>query len=138
LHIKATPTLNGAKPLRQREGDGGIDVALPQAIIIPPWRTAKVDTGWSIEMPDDWHLIALQKSRYSGILLVEAPLIDNAYRGSIHALLHNIDGETITLERGDYVMQLLPVYSPFMPIDVVNPNQMTITERGEGAFGSTK
>ena len=96
---------------------------------------SKVDCGWRFELPEGWHLLALQKSRHAGEWIVEAPLIDHAYRGSVHAVLHYLGTDPITMPKGEYVMQLLPVYSPHM--DIVEESVDQLTLRGDGAFGST-
>ena len=135
--IVAQPTLANPLPLKRREGDGGIDVATPQDYLLKVGKTVSIDSGWRFQCPEGWHLLALQKSRYAGKLQVEAPLIDNAYRGSVHIVVTNTDDIDHYIQRGDYLMQLLPVLSPHMDI-VVEDGQMTLTERGEGGFGSTQ
>lgn len=137
MEIKAQQVRENSFDLRHREGDGGIDLALPYE-----WHTSiqqvgpatiRVPLGWAFEMEEGWHLLALQKSRYAGQMLVEAPLIDNSYRGEIHALLTLMD--VPTLEAGDYVVQVLPVWSPTPTLTITDT--LSETERGEGAFGST-
>ena len=138
-HIVASKTRPDALPLKRREGDGGIDVASPQDFLLEPGATVRLDSGWRFQCPEGWHLLALQKSRHSGLLQVEAPLIDNAYNGTVHIVVTNTDDIINYIQRGDYLMQLLPVFSPHMDIVIDADNeQMELTDRGDGAFGSTK
>lgn len=135
MKIKAMQVRDGAFQLKFRDGDAGIDVALPYGFEteqVGP-QTIKIPLGWAFEMEEGWHMLALQKSRHAGRMLVEAPLIDNSYRGEIHALLR-ID-MVPELEAGDYVLQLFPVWSLPFTIQVVDA--ISETERGDGAFGST-
>ncbi len=139
-HIVAQPTNHQlyALPLKRRDGDGGIDVASPQEFVLEPGETIRIDSGWRFQCPEGWHLLAVQKSRHAGVLQVEAPLIDNSYRGSVHIVVTNTDDIPYHIERGDYLMQLVPIFSPFMEIVVDDQLSMTVTERGDGAFGSTE
>ncbi len=137
-NIKAQPTRPDSCPLKRREGDGGIDVGSPQRFWLEPGETVKIDSGWRFELPEGWHLLALQKSRHAGLLQVEAPLIDNSYRGTVHIVVTNTDNFGRAIEKGDNLMQLLPVWSPHMEIVISSDEQMTMTERGEGNFGSTE
>ena len=119
--IKAKQVRETAFVLKYREGDGGIDVALPyewsETVSQLGPATIMVPLGWAFEMEEGWHLLALQKSRHAGKMLVEAPLIDNSYRGEVHGILTLID--LPSLEAGDYVIQLLPVWSPIPTIEIV-------------------
>jgi len=146
--IKARKVRDTALPLKYREGDGGIDVALPAwgfpsltgvDSMFPSLTgedSIKIPLGWAFECPPGWHLLALQKSRHAGRFLVEAPLIDNSYRGEIHACLTFLGYDNnIILRPGDYILQLLPVWSP--PFIVQETTQLSETTRGGGNFGST-
>ena len=131
--IKAMIVNSDAPDLKHRRGDAGIDVRLVSATMIKKGESRRLPLGWAFEMPTDWHLLALQKSRHAGKFLIEAPLIDNAYRGEIHACIHAL--QDIYLLQGEEVLQLMPVYSPVQTIRVVK--ELSETERGDGAFGST-
>lgn len=137
MEIKMRQVRDNAFQPKYRDDDGGIDLALPyqwaETVNQVGPGTIQVPLGWAFEMEEGWHLLALQKSRHAGKMMVEAPLIDNAYRGEVHAMLTLID--IPTLEAGDYVMQLLPVWSPTPTITIVE--DLSETERGDGAFGST-
>ena len=132
--IKAMKVNSEARDLKHRDNDAGIDVALVNATMIRRGHSRRIPLGWAFEMPPGWHLLALQKSRHSGKFLIEAPLIDNAYRGEIHACIHAL--QDIYLLQGEYVLQLMPVFSPPNEIEIVT--ELSDTERGSGGFGSTE
>ena len=72
-----------------------------------------------------------------GIALVNAPgLIDSGYRGELRVLLLNTDREEpFTVARGDRIAQLVlvRVQTP----EVVEVDELALSERGAGGFGSS-
>jgi dUTP pyrophosphatase len=68
---------------------------------------------------------------------VNAPgLIDSGYRGEIRVLLLNTDSEeAFTVARGERIAQLVlvRVQTP----DVVEVDELALSERGAGGFGSS-
>jgi dUTPase len=116
-----------------------LDIFTPTNEVIPVGQTLKWSTGLRFQLPEGYHLVALQKSRHTGQLAVHAPLIDFAYRGEVHFCIQNLNDEPLYFHRGDAVMQLLPVFSPHMPMVWDDHQQfLDITERGAGGFGSTE
>lgn len=72
-----------------------------------------------------------------GLGIVNSPgVIDSGYRGEISVCLINHDpAETLTLEAGDRVAQLLVV--PFISARFQSVGTLDETERGSGGYGST-
>lgn len=61
--------------------------------------------------------------------------IDADYRGEVSVLLHNAGPETLIFKSGDRIAQACIVPSPRVQIEVAE--QLSLTERGAGGFGST-
>lgn len=136
--MRAKKVLPNAPPFKYRRIDAGIDIALPLDLYMEAGSTHIVDSGWAFEPEPHYHLLVVQKSRWAGKLWPEANLIDNSYRGSVSIVITNTSGEDMTLDKGTYVMQLVPIYSPPVHIAIVgDAEQLSLTERGDGAFGST-
>ena len=72
-----------------------------------------------------------------GIALVNAPgLIDAGYRGEIRVLLLNTDrDEPFTVRRGERIAQLVLVR--IETPEVVEVDELALSERGAGGFGSS-
>jgi len=68
---------------------------------------------------------------------VNAPgLIDSGYRGELRVLLLNTDGgEACEIRRGDRIAQLVLV--AIEAPDVVDVDELELSERGAGGFGSS-
>lgn len=134
--VRAKRLHGGAANLRSRPGDGGIDVALEHDLYLPQHETVRIGIGWAFQLEEGWHMLALAKSRHAGQLLVEAPLIDNIYRGEVHACLRNIGTPgKLVIEAGQGCMQLVPFFGGF--ISILEEDELSETVRGSGAFGST-
>jgi dUTP pyrophosphatase len=90
----------------------------------------------------------MQAMNRSGIaakrsLVVGAHVIDSGYDGEVFINLHNIGKETQVVKAGTKIAQLvmIPVV-PFRALETNNGNlydwyPITISERGDGALGST-
>ena len=134
LHPRAT------LPTRAYPGDAGLDLyALDHAVLAPGERVS-LATGIAIEIPEGQAGLVLPRSGLAakhGIALVNAPgLIDAGYRGELRVLLINTDRiEPFKFEPGDRIAQLVlvQVQTP----EVAEVDRLSVTERGDGGFGSS-
>jgi len=61
--------------------------------------------------------------------------IDSDYRGEIGVLLINLGSETVVLEKGERVAQM--VLAPVVQAEFELVDELQPSDRGEGGFGST-
>ena len=100
-----------------------------------------VDTGLAFEVPPGWMLKIHPRSGLKFKHGVEAfsGVIDSDFRGSVRILLESADDHEYTpplrINPGDRVAQASLVPAPRVTFTVVE--QLSLTERGEGGFGST-
>lgn len=127
-------------PTRAYPGDAGLDLYALEETVLAPGERASVGTGIAVEIPDGQAGLVLPRSGLAarhGIALVNAPgLIDSGYRGEIRVLLLNTDREeAFTVGRGERIAQLVlvRVQTP----DVVEVDELALSERGAGGFGSS-
>ena len=75
-------------------------------------------------------------------LIVGAHVIDSGYNGEVFINLHNVGGSVQTIKHGQKIAQLvmIPVV-PFRPTEILEDtlyeDGITISNRGDGALGST-
>lgn len=127
-------------PHYARSGDAGADLYAAETVTLAPGERVLVPTGVAIALPDGYVGFVHPRSGLSvrhGIGMVNAPgTIDAAFRGEIKVNLINHDpSNTVTLERGDRIAQLIVqevARAVFVPVSAL-PG----TERGVGGFGST-
>ncbi len=127
-------------PTRAHEGDAGLDLYAAERATLGPGERAGVGTGVAVEIPEGHAGLVLPRSGLAarhGIALVNAPgLIDAGYRGEIRVLLLNTDrAEPFEIAPGDRIAQLL--VTPFASASPVEALDLTVSERGNGGFGSS-
>lgn len=127
-------------PQRAHPGDAGLDLHAIERVELAPGARASVRTGVAVEIPAGQAGLVLPRSGLAarhGISLANAPgLIDSGYRGELRVLLLNTDREeTVTLEAGDRIAQLVLVRVEVPEVEEVD--ELGESERGEGGFGSS-
>lgn len=127
-------------PRYARPGDAGADLYAATEVTLGPGERALVPTGVAIALPDGFAAFVHPRSGLSvkhGIGMVNAPgTIDAGYRGEIMVNLINHDRtETVTLQRGDRVAQL--IVQPVSHAVFTEVARLPGSERGELGFGST-
>ena len=109
-------------------------------------RTGKYPLGFALEMPPGVHAFVMARSsmglKTQLICPIGVGLIDSDYRGEVAMLYEGYDpdsdkGSTMDEENriydGDRIAQLL--FN--VPVELVQVDELTPTERGNGGFGST-
>ena len=108
--------------------------------MLGPGERASVRTGIAVEIPEGQAGLVLPRSGLAATprdRLVNAPgLIDAGYRGEVRVLLLNTDRATpFAIAPGDRIAQLVlvSVHTP----QVVEVEELALSERGSGGFGSS-
>ena len=139
---KKKPTIQvvldeGAKmPHRAHSADAGYDLFSREDAWIHPNTGGEFDTGVHIAIPEGFAGFLKSKSglhvRHS---IQSEGVIDSGYTGSIHVKLFNHGTQSVLIEKGQKISQLvlLPIFTP----DLELVDSLEETERGCGGFGST-
>ena len=126
-------------PAYAHPGDAGLDLAAADAVTVAPGQRIAVATGLAIAVPDGWVGLVHPRSglaRRHGLTVANAPgTIDAGYRGEVQVLLINLGTETVELQAGDRVAQLL--LQRVGAAEVVEVDDLDDTARGAGGFGSS-
>ena len=109
-------------------------------------RTGKYPLGFALEMPPGVHAFVMARSsmglKTQLICPIGVGLIDSDYRGEVAMLYEGYDpdkdkgsamNEVNRIYDGDRIAQLL--FN--VPVELVQVDELTPTERGNGGFGST-
>ena len=142
---------NQFPPVRANPSDAGLDLRWTpteqseEALTIGPGESVLIPTGCTFGIPHGYMMEIKNKSgvAYKRRLLVGACVVDSGYEGEVFVNLHNIGNETQYLEPGDKVAQavVVPVvHARFVASespDIYEWCQITISNRGDGALGST-
>ena len=140
---------NAFDPQRANPSDAGLDVFYSpekdrQAIAIEPGDSKVIPTGLRFGVPHGYMLEVKNRSSVAAkrSLIVGACVVDSGYDGEIFVNLHNIGKETQYVRGGDKIAQLvmIPVVN-FRAAQSTSGdlyrNPITISDRGDGALGST-
>jgi dUTP pyrophosphatase len=127
-------------PRYGRMGDAGLDLLAAEDVSLRPGERAAVRTGVAVGIPNGFAGFVHARSGRAlreGLALVNAPgVIDSGYRGEIKVIAVNLDPVLpLHLKRGDKVAQLVIHAIETAELDEVD--ELSISERGEGGFGST-
>ena len=109
------------------------------AIRIGANETAIVHTGLAAEIPEGYVGLIFARSGLAtkkGLAPTnKVGVIDSDYRGEIRVALHNHSKYMQSIEPYERVAQL--VIMPFVYAELIETDELSDTERGEGGFGST-
>jgi dUTP pyrophosphatase len=127
-------------PSYQTKRSAGLDLCtIEKFTILANGGTYTVNTGLSVEMPDVYEMQIRPRSGLAAknqITVLNTPgTIDSDYRGEIKILLKNFGPYTVTFNAGDRIAQgvIARVEKPI----ILEVEDLSETERGEGGFGST-
>ena len=130
-------------PAYQSEQAAGLDLlaAVPAdaPVSIAPGKWAAIPTGLVIAFPPGSEGQVRPRSGLAarhGISVLNSPgTIDADYRGEIQILLVNFGTESFVVTRGLRIAQM--VIAPVLQAVITEVNNLDITTRGAGGFGST-
>lgn len=128
----------GMMPERKHAGDAGADVYALKETLISPHETVCVPLGFGTEIPEGHVGFILPRSSMAkNSVVAQAVPVDAGYRGEIHAIICNYGEVVYKIEPGDRIAQLVVVPCLLEEFNWINPSEISSSDRGNGAFGST-
>jgi dUTP pyrophosphatase len=127
-------------PARAYHGDAGMDLASCERVELAPGARALVPTGLAVAIPDGYAGYVQPRSGLAakhGISIVNTPgLVDSGYRGELLVnLVNHDDEEPCVVEPGMRIAQLVILQVP--PVELVEVDELPVSERGADGFGSS-
>lgn len=130
-------------PAYQSAEAAGLDllaaVSADAPLMLAPGARAQVPTGLAIALPPGHEAQVRPRSGLAarhGVTVLNAPgTIDADYRGEVQVLLINHGAESVAIERGMRIAQL--IVAPVTHARLVETAALDDTARGAGGFGST-
>jgi dUTP pyrophosphatase len=129
------------RPTYATAASAGVDLAaaVTAALALAPGERRAVPTGIAIALPEGYEGQVRPRSGLAlehGITVLNSPgTIDADYRGEIQIILANLGSETVVLERGQRIAQL--VVAPVSRVAFDEVVALPASARGAGGFGST-
>jgi len=126
-------------PRYATSGSVGLDLCAARSYRLEPAERVLIGTGFAIALPAGCEGQIRPRSGLAarqGVTVLNAPgTVDADYRGEVKVLLINLGDETVEIEAGDRVAQL--VVAPVRRLNLVEVTELPETVRGAGGFGST-
>lgn len=132
---------NNPLPKYETAGSAGMDLSamLAEPVIIKPLQRVLIPTGIYIELPDGHEAQIRPRSGLAikkGISVLNSPgTIDSDYRGEIKVILINLSNETIVINTGERIAQM--VVAKYEKVQLHEVDELDSTDRGTGGFGHT-
>jgi len=137
------------KPVRANPSDAGLDLCFNPKDGIPKrlesGKSYVLPTGLKFGIPHGYMFQIMNRSGNAAKkqLMVGACVVDSGYDGEVFVNLHNTGKEIQTITAGDKIAQ--GVLVPVVPVRFVETTRdalydwypITISDRGDGALGST-
>ena len=112
---------------------------ISEAVILKPLARAIIKTGLFIELPVGFEAQVRPRSGLAakyGLTVLNSPgTVDADYRGEIGVILVNLSNTDFKIEDGERIAQLVIAKHERAAWNEVE--QLNVTSRGEGGFGST-
>lgn len=128
-------------PRRSTKNSAGYDFMALSDIVLEPSSTVLISTGVKAFMEDDEVLMIFIRSslgfKYNLRLCNQVGIIDSDYynnsgnEGHIFVKIKNEGSETVTIKRGENVVQ--GIFTKFLTVS----DEVTVTSSRKGGFGST-
>lgn len=141
VKVKIINRSNNPLPKYSKPGDSGMDIRYyseeGKSVDIAPLSRITLPTGIYVELPEDYEFQVRPKSGLASKEGIQAILgtVDEPYRGELKVILYNSTKIPFKVSPGDKVAQL--VLSKVPKVKWKEVDELSITERGSGGFGST-
>ncbi|MCC5660371.1 dUTP diphosphatase [Nostoc sp. XA010] len=126
-------------PEYAHEGDAGLDLFSTVETVIQPGESSLIPIGIIIQLPSRTEAQIRPRSGLAlkhQITVLNSPgTIDEGYRGEIGVILINHGKLPFTIEIGMRIAQM--VIKPVLSVSIKAIEELDITSRGSGGFGST-
>ena len=128
-------------PSYKTDGASGMDLMafIKEPVILKPKSSCLVPTGLSVAFSSDFEIQIRPRSGLAAknnISVLNTPgTIDSDYRGEIKIILFNHGNDNFLINNKDRIAQM--ILTPVIKMDLEETDELPMTIRGEGGFGST-
>ncbi|MCF7866831.1 dUTP diphosphatase [Candidatus Woesearchaeota archaeon] len=124
-------------PRYVRENDSAMDICSVEEYELKPGERKAIKTGIAISFPTGNVILIKDRSGLAakkGITTL-AGVIDPDYRGEYLVVLLNTSSESVKIEKGERIAQILML--PIIKPEIEEVKELTDSKRGDGGFGSS-
>lgn len=132
-------TKTAITPCYAHQNDAGLDLFSDESRILAPGEFGMIKTGIAIGLMPGTEAQIRPRSGLAakhGITVLNSPgTVDEGYRGEVCVILINHSKIDFEIKSGMKIAQM--VIAPVMKVKTEEKDELSITKRGEGGFGST-
>jgi dUTP pyrophosphatase len=132
-------TTTAITPTRGTTGSAGLDLHALHDVLVSSGGSVMLGTGIAVEIPANHVGLVFIRSSVgkAGVSLANSVgVIDSDYRGEIKLLLVYTAGNGgHYIRKGQAIAQLVVI--PVLPVELIQVDALSTTDRGIGGFGST-
>ena len=136
IHV-AKKQPNAKIPTKAHKSDAGWDLYSCEPKTILPNERVTINTGISLAIPNSFAGLIWPRSGLAvkqGVVIL-AGVIDSGYRGEVKVCLLNTGQDTIIIDSGDRIAQIL--FQEVPKFRLVSATDLNETERNSDGFGSS-
>lgn len=139
MQVKIKVVGDGKMPTKATEGSAAYDVYARCQCSVVPSRRVIIPLGFAIELPKGYCAKILPRSS-TGLkteirMANSVGVIDSDFRGEVGFIAEAKSGGYALVQKGERIGQML--IEKVEEIDLVEVNELSSTERGQGGFGSS-
>lgn len=139
VKFRMLPECRDLAPRKAHADDAAYDLRSRADMVLEPGTTTLVPTGLFLELPVGYEAQIRARSGLAlkhDLSLPNAPgTIDAGYRGEVGVIIYNRGKLPFEVKRGDRIAQMVIAKLP--EVDLVEVEELSGSQRGEGGFGST-
>jgi dUTP pyrophosphatase len=139
IKVKLLDGCEDLMPAKAHSDDAAFDLHSRVDMVVPVGKSTLVPTGVFLELPVNYEAQVRPRSGLAlkhNITLTNSPgTIDAGYRGEVGVIMFNHGPEEFPVKRGDRIAQMVITELP--EVELVEAEELTVTCRGQGGFGST-
>lgn len=119
------------------KSDVGFDLRANETVNLAPFEQKTVRTGLAMQIPDGHVGLIRDRAGITTKMNVHtaAGTFDPAYRGEVSVVLINFGEETVQIEKGMRIAQMIII--PVKKVKIQEVKKLDISERYDKGFGST-
>lgn len=139
IKIRFKTTSSDCTPVKAYATDAGWDVFAAESKTLKPMETFAVSLGIKCAIPSGYCIVLKERS---GLALksnvrIGGGVIDSSYRGELKAIVQNLGSADFIISVGMKLTQMLVLPVPSVEFINVGGDELDITDRATGGFGST-
>lgn len=138
LFIKTVKFIADYTPEYKTKGSACFDLQATTTHTFKQNELYTIGSGLKAEIPKGYCLLIFARSSLGLKKLIipnSVGVIDSDYRGEIKVPLISLNEQEITIEQGQRIAQAMLI--KVNKANLIKQKQLTLTDRGEGGFGST-